>query len=210
MHSVSCSIGEKAEKLSPHHFHYMVETGKGPLRKTVNYKLSNRISGHQLSSCLIPDLRGGYTEIVPGFHRDIAASWEEVLKRTVAGSNKRLKRSRHVKNLSNFYLPEDAKRFGEFEKVICRRGWARITWPEILHGSTVTVEDCKGVRRKVLPWFVGVDVDNNSSDCPDSNTWDQLAISHLEQTAPGRTPSGPCAYSSPAPTKTCPLYTSCL
>lgn len=28
----------KGEKFSPHHIQYMVETGKGPLRKIVNYQ----------------------------------------------------------------------------------------------------------------------------------------------------------------------------
>ena len=33
---------KKAEKLSPHHFQYMVDTGRGPLRKAINYQARSK------------------------------------------------------------------------------------------------------------------------------------------------------------------------
>ena len=61
---------------------------------------------------------------------------------------------------------------------------------EILHGATRTSPNFKGVRRTVLPWYVGVAPDNVTLDSLDSDNWDSLAVSHAKQTARARTPSG--------------------
>ena len=66
---------------------------------------------------------GGFTEIVPGFHRCIADWWEDVIKRAGAGQVKNLKNPGKVKNVSNLYIEEDAGKFGPFTKVLCRQGW---------------------------------------------------------------------------------------
>ena len=67
---------------------------------------------------------------------------------------------------------------------------AQISCPEIIHRSTDTRSDFKGVRRMVLPWFVGVATDNCTLYSPDSDSWNSLATCHMKQTAPASSPSG--------------------
>lgn len=95
-------------------------------------------------------------------------------------------------------------KFGSFVPVPRSRGDARITMPEIIHGSTAT----KGnkVRRTVLPWFVGVKENGESLDNEESDKWSHLAAAHIRLVAPALTASGlpnrygPIPYRFPAAT----------
>lgn len=68
----------------------------------------------------------------------------------------------------------------------CRRGDARVTKPELIHGSTGT----SSIRRTILPWLVGVEQDGRSLDTSESGTWNDLCIAHTRQEAPHSSPSG--------------------
>ena len=107
-----------------------------------------------------------------------------------SGKVKSIKEAGHVKDVTATYTPEDAAKHGKHEKVLCSQGWARISRPEILHGSTTTSQHFQGRQRTVLPWYSGVGADNVTLDTIDSDSWDGLAVWYLKQAALGRTPSG--------------------
>lgn len=124
---------------------------------------------------------GGCTEIVPGFHRNIKSWLEKVEGRGHAPNG-------HVTGLAKTWTKEDGAGFGDFVPVPCCRGAARVTMPEIPHGSTHNRS--KNIRKTVLPWFVGVGDDGVSVDNEESDQWIDIAKSHLTQEAPSLTPSG--------------------
>ena len=127
----------------------------------------------------------GCTEIVPGFHHRLAAWWKRVEERMPDSVP-----DAYVTNVDGRYLKEDEAEFGEFVKVPCRRGGARITRPDIIHGSTTAPSTKQPKRRTILPWFVGVRDDKDTLDNKESDTWSELALAHLRQEAPKVTPSG--------------------
>ena len=123
----------------------------------------------------------GCTEIVPGFQRHIGEWWGRVVAR---GQD----RDASVHSVDKTYLKEDVAAYGDYVPVPCKRGDARVTMPEILHGSTP--DKGTGIRRTVLPWFVGVREDGETLDNEDSNSWSDLAAAHSRQTVVHLTPSG--------------------
>ncbi|MCJ1236700.1 hypothetical protein MMC14_004682 [Varicellaria rhodocarpa] len=79
------------------------------------------------------------------------------------------------------------KKYGEFEPVPCPQGAARITKPEILHGSTGN----PGLRRRtVLAWFVAVAAGGETLDNAESNKWSELAAAHIGHRGINLTPLG--------------------
>lgn len=62
----------------------------------------------------------GCTEIVPGLHRKIVDWGEDVLKRAHTEKVKHLKKSGHVKNVSNIYTDEDAENGKVLEQDPCQ------------------------------------------------------------------------------------------
>ena len=57
---------KKAQKLSPHHFQYIVETGKGPLHKTVNYQARSKSETPEVEDLKDPrpsDINLGYFRV---------------------------------------------------------------------------------------------------------------------------------------------------
>ena len=141
----------------------------------------------------------GCTEILPGFHHRIKEWWESVEERGHVTNG-------HVHSMEGLMLPEDEERYGNFVAVPCSRGDARITMPEIPHGSTAMSSDSLS-RRTVLPWFVCVKPDGETLDNEESDKWSNLSLSYSRQTAPTRTPSGlhnkygPIPYRFPASTQ---------
>ena len=64
---------KKAEELSPHHFQYMVEKGKGPLRKTINYQARSKSETPDVEDSEEPET----SEISLGFFR-VSFDYENV------------------------------------------------------------------------------------------------------------------------------------
>ena len=140
---------------------------------------SNIIQG---SISLDDETEDGCTEILPGFHKNIGEWWATVEERG-AGTNG------YVHSMDGLMLPADADKYGDFVPVVCNRGDARITMPEIPHGST-KMDTANTVRRTILPWFVAVQEDDETLDNEESDCWSDLALAYIKQTAPKKTPSG--------------------
>ena len=163
-------------------------------------------SGHganiiQGSVSLDHEIEGHCTEIVPGFHQHIEQWWSKVVARGPKGS-KGSKGSKgvaqgHVTGLEKIWWDGDDAEFGEWVPVPCRQGGARITRPEIAHGSTKS--KAAGRRRTILPWFVGVRDDGETLDNQESETWSQLAVAHITHNAPKLSPSGLANKYAPLP-----------
>ena len=66
---------QKAEQLSPHHFQYMVEKGKGPLRKRINYQARSKSETPDVEDSEEPET----SEINLGFFR-VSFDYEHVTK----------------------------------------------------------------------------------------------------------------------------------
>ncbi|MCJ1396607.1 hypothetical protein MMC18_009498 [Xylographa bjoerkii] len=145
----------------------------------------------------------GCTEIVPGFHKNIAHWWEAVCSRATAAGGKAP--DGPVTGLEKIWTKEDAKNYGDFVRIPCTKGTARITMPEILHGSTMNNGQVR--RRTILPWFVGLRDDGQTLDNEESENWADLATAHAGHTACKLTPSGlanrfgPIPYRFPASTQ---------
>ena len=91
-------------------------------------------------------IEGGCTEIVPGFHRNIAHWWDAVNERMSTARSRRLEKSGHVKNVSNIYLPEDEERFGGFENDRARSN--KVTKFE------TDAKDVNRIENVILSWIV--------------------------------------------------------
>ena len=122
----------------------------------------------------------GCTELVLGFHKQIGRWWSGVRERDDAVDG-------WVTGLNKRYTAKDEEEFGPFVSIPCARGDARVTKPEVPHGSTGPQAR---VRRTVLPWFVGLQPDMERLDNDESDTWSELAAHNLMLTAPKYTPSG--------------------
>ena len=130
---------------------------------------------------LTDETEGHCTVIVPGFHRHIAEWWGKVCERGQETDG-------HVHNVRDTYTKEDQRQFGNWERIPILHGDARITRPEIIHGSTDNEDG--SFRRTILPWFVGVQEDMENLDMMESDKFSDLTLAHATQTAPDVTPSG--------------------
>jgi hypothetical protein len=75
----------------------------------------------------------------------------------------------------------------EWEKIICKRGTARISDPRLLHGSTGPATT---TRRTVLPWFVKVHDNMTTMEIPEMGSYAEIALAHQQLTAAPKSPSG--------------------
>lgn len=135
-------------------------------------------------------IEGGCTELIPGFHRRLKEWWAD----TTIGSEGRAIRGTtgRVHEINSLWSAAAATKYGQFVPVPCAQGAVRITRPEIFHGSLAT-QNKPGTytrRRTILPWFVGLQEDRMTLDTAESDTWAELAIAHLTQSAPKSSPSG--------------------
>jgi len=86
------------------------------------------------------------------------------------------------------FTREDAEVLGvDWKRVPCRRGEVRVTLPHLPHGSD---GPSTGIRRTMLPWFVGVQDDQETLDVVEGGTWSDLSTAHRDLVSPKATPSG--------------------
>ncbi|ESZ98114.1 hypothetical protein SBOR_1493 [Sclerotinia borealis F-4128] len=122
------------------------------------------------------------TVILAGMHTHIDKWWAKVKERG---------QERHglvhcIKE--NMFTKEDAKEFGiDWKATPCKRGEARITLPQLPHGSDGPT---KSTRRTMLPWFVHVQDDLSTLEIIDAGSWEMLSQTHRDMVAPIATPSG--------------------
>ena len=133
------------------------------------------------------------TVLVPGFHRQIRAWVKDNLaikRRKGQGHNT------HVQNRvqtgttgvkQGAWTSEMARKYGDLIPVPNKAGGVRISRPDILHGSTGKASI---VRRVVFPWFTGIRPDHSTLDNIESETWEQLALCHLQRIPCKLSPSG--------------------
>lgn len=75
------------------------------------------------------------------------------------------------------FTKEDATRFGtQWTSVPCRRRGARVTLPYILHGGN---GPATGIRRTMLPWFVGLQDNMSTLEVAKAGTWEQLRDAYM-------------------------------
>lgn len=87
------------------------------------------------------------------------------------------------------WSPEDAAHFHtDFVPVPCKAGDVRITSPLLPHGSTTM--PATGVRRTMLPWFVGIQANHSTMETIEQGTWSEIADAHRSLRAAPRSPSG--------------------
>ncbi|MCJ1412158.1 hypothetical protein MMC19_006250 [Ptychographa xylographoides] len=134
----------------------------------------------------------GCTELQLGFHKHIAEWWGKVQARGHETNGE-------IHGLDKIWTREDTAAYGDFVPCPCQRGDARITRPEIPHGSTG--DRGGGIRRTVLPWFVGVREDGETLDNVESDKWSALVRAHAGQTGDIITPSGLANRYAPIPYK---------
>jgi hypothetical protein len=70
----------------------------------------------------------------------------------------------------------------------CNAGDVRITSPLLPHGSTSM--PAEGVRRTMLPWFVGIQANHSTMETIEQGTWAEIADAHRSLVAAPRSPSG--------------------
>jgi hypothetical protein len=63
----------------------------------------------------------------------------------------------------------------EWEKIICKRGTARISDPRLLYGSTGPATT---TWRIVLPWFVKVHDDMTTMEIPEMGSYAEIALAY--------------------------------
>lgn len=83
--------------------------------------LKDERGGNMISGSVSIDdktIEGSCTEYIPGFHRTIAAWFDDAKARSMT----RLKISGFVNNVSEIYTPADAEKFGAFKPAPCPRG----------------------------------------------------------------------------------------
>ena len=122
------------------------------------------------------------TFILPGMQHKLGQWWERVKGRGQETSG-------YVHRITDqIFTKGDSEALGlNWKRVPCKPGDMRITLPSIPHGATGPTTK---LRRTMLPWFVGVQDDENSLEVIEGGTWSDLAASHRDFTAPKATPSG--------------------
>lgn len=101
----------------------------------------------------------------------------------------------HTTNMNQCYTKEDEKSFGAFVPIVAKRGDVRITHPAIVHGSSSGKNALP--RRAVFGWHVGIGEDHQQLDNPQSESWTELRLCHLDLLPASLSPSGrPNVYGS--------------
>jgi hypothetical protein len=128
------------------------------------------------------------TEILPGFNtREKIADWHGRVAARVPTSvlDSFVNRVQDKK----IWSAEDAAHFGtDFTPMPCNAGDVRITSPLLPHGSTSM--PAEGVRRTMLPWFVGIQANHSTMETIEQGTWGEIADAHRSLIAAPRSPSG--------------------
>jgi hypothetical protein len=122
------------------------------------------------------------TVILPGMQHKLKEWWPRVVARGQGTDG-------FVHRISDqVFSKKDAEDLGiDWKRVPCRRGEVRVTLPQLPHGAD---GPSTGVRRTMLPWFVGLQDDLETLEVVEGGTWDMLSRSHRDMTAPEATPSG--------------------
>lgn len=130
------------------------------------------------------------TEIIPGMHtKEKIESWYNRVKaRHLAGESVLDAYVSRVQD-KKIWSPEDAKHFDtDFTPFPCKAGDIRITSPLLPHGSTAMPKG--GIRRTMLPWFVGIQDNHIDMETIEMGSWVEIADAHRALTAAPRSPSG--------------------
>lgn len=122
------------------------------------------------------------TVIIPGMQHKLAEWWQRCVDRGQ-------KTDGFVHRITEaMFTREDAAALGvDWKRVPCQAGEVRVSLPHLPHGAD---GPSAGVRRTMLPWFVGVQDDMESLEVIEGGTWSQLSEAHRDMTAPKATPSG--------------------
>jgi hypothetical protein len=171
----------------PYYAKYAVE-GDNTFFRHIDVNLKQLVEDdrgiHQLQGSVTIDNenKDNCTELVKGMHH-YSKEWYERL--TARGEK--------MEGLVNRVTPkifneDDAKYFKtKWSTVICKAGDARITFPQLPHGSTGPATQ---VRRTMLPWFVGIQDDHEEREIVEGGTYSMLAKAHKDMCSPLATPSG--------------------
>lgn len=128
------------------------------------------------------------TEILPGFNTpEKIAEWHSRVAARVPKSalDAFVNRVQDKK----IWSPDDAAHFNtDFVPMPCNAGDVRITSPLLPHGSTSMPDN--GVRRTMLPWFVGIQANHSTMETIEQGTWAEIADAHRSLVAAPRSPSG--------------------
>jgi hypothetical protein len=133
----------------------------------------------QSSVSIDDEYEDGCTIVVPGFQRLIREWWLRVEAR---GNTANGLTTGVVKR----YTRDDEGLIGAYIPTTCQRGGIRITWAEILHGSTPY---CHMRFRKILPCFIAISEDHHSFENSNCERWAELSACHREMEAPKRSTS---------------------
>ena len=122
------------------------------------------------------------TVIIAGMQRKLKEWWDICVARGQETSG-------FVHRITDqMFTREDAAALGvDWKYVPCRRGEVRVTLPHIPHGSD---GPSPGMRRTMLPWFVGVQDDDETLEVIEGGTWTELSTAHRDLVSPLATPSG--------------------
>jgi hypothetical protein len=130
------------------------------------------------------------TEILAGMHKEGAAKqWHARIAARNPGDKTVM--NSHVNRVQDpkIWSKEDAEFFEtDFKPSPCNAGDIRITDPRLPHGSTSHPPG--GVRKTMLPWFVGIQPDHSTMEIPEMGVWEEIAHAHRSLTAAPRSPSG--------------------
>jgi hypothetical protein len=131
---------------------------------------------------------GMCTEILPGFNtREKIAEWHS----RVAARVPKSALDAYVNRVQDkkIWSSEDAAHFNtDFVPMPCNAGDVRITSPLLPHGSTSM--PAEGVRRTMLPWYVGIQANHSTMETIEQGTWAEIADAHRSLVAAPRSPSG--------------------
>ncbi len=124
------------------------------------------------------------TVLIPGMHiQNRLALWWERCQARGQGKNGFV-----LAITGDMFTRDDAHVLGvDWKTVPCKRGEVRITVPHLPHGSTGPATT---TRRTMLPWYVGVQDDEETLEVPEGGTWSDLSQAHRDLTTHRLTPSG--------------------
>ncbi|KAL8651744.1 MAG: hypothetical protein Q9226_004573 [Calogaya cf. arnoldii] len=122
------------------------------------------------------------TEMLIGAHRWLPKWWDRIKQR-------KLDTNGHIHRIEpGMWTAEDIHDFGVDWKVLpCKKGTVRISMPHNPHGSK---GPATGLRQTILPWFIGINDDNETLDIEECGTRSNLAAAHRDMIAPPNSPSG--------------------
>jgi hypothetical protein len=147
--------------------------------------VTNNRGGNMIQGTVSLDDEGpdDCTEILPGLQKPAnLVKWHAMLKSSAVYKPGALVHA----ITKDHWTPEMVKTFGiDWTAVPCKFGEARVTVPHLAHGA----QSAKRVRRTVLPWYVGVDLDGNC-EVVESGTFDEISIAHRDMMPARNSPSG--------------------